>query len=242
MRNIRLTIEFDGTNYAGWQVQPNRATIQGTLQAALKRLFRKEITLYGCGRTDAGVSAKNYIANFFTDSTLPVEKIPPALNSLLPKDIFIKNAEIVPLDFHARFHAKSKTYSYLIISGRSPLRARYAWEFYQPLDLERLKIAGKLFLGKRDFNHFCHTYEKNGFCQITSIRIKKSGDETKIKITGDRFLYKMVRRIVGAMVAYAGHRLTQKEIKSALAGKRHRPFQTAPANGLILESVRYRYV
>ncbi|MEO0070921.1 MAG: tRNA pseudouridine(38-40) synthase TruA [candidate division WOR-3 bacterium] len=239
MRNIRLTIEFDGTNYAGWQIQPNRPTIQGELQSALKKLFGRDITLYGCGRTDAGVSARNYTANFLTDSKLPVEKIPLALNSYLPEEIVVKKAEVAPLDFHSRYQAKSKTYIYYIIIGRSPLRCHHAWELHQPLDINRLKTAANLFLGKKDFNHFCQTREGNGICQITSIRVKKSGDEIKIAITGDRFLYKMVRRIVGAMVAYASTRLTKMDIHAALAGKKHRPFQTAPAPGLILESVRY---
>lgn len=239
MRNIRLTIEFDGTNYAGWQIQPNRPTIQGELQTALKKLLSRDITLYGCGRTDAGVSARNYTANFLTESKLPVEKIPLALNSCLPEEILVKKAEVVPLDFHSRYQAKSKTYSYYIIIGRSPLRRHHAWELHQPLDINRLKTAARLFLGKKDFHHFCQTREGNGICRITSIRVKKSGDEIKITLTGDRFLYKMVRRIVGALVAYACARLTKKDIRAALAGKKYRPFQTAPARGLILESVRY---
>lgn len=239
LRNIRLTIEFDGTNYCGWQIQPNRPTVQGELQKALQKLFGTATEIYGCSRTDAGVSARNYIANFFTNSTLPLEKIAPALNFYLPRDIFVKSAEPVPLKFHARYSARAKTYSYTIVINRSPLRSRYAWEYTYPLNLDRLKSAARLFLGKRDYNPFCYTREPSGVCQIFSIRIKTANDQITIFIQGDRFLYKMVRRIVGAMVAYASGRLTQQQIRAALAGKKHRPFPTAPAQGLILESVRY---
>lgn len=239
LRNIRLTIEFDGTNYAGWQLQPNRQTIQGELQKALYNLFGTPLEIYGCSRTDAGVSARNYIANFFTDSALPVKKIAPALNFYLPRDIFVKSAEPVPIEFHARYSARAKTYSYTIVLNRSPLRSRYAWEYPYPLNLDRLKSAARLFLGKRDYNPFCHTREPNGVCQIFSIRIKTAPDQITIFIQGNRFLYKMVRRIVGAMVSYAACRLTKQQIRAALAGRAHRSFQTAPANGLILESVRY---
>lgn len=237
--NIRLTIEFNGTDYAGWQFQPNQPTIQGELQSALKKVLGKEPSLFGCGRTDAGVSARNYVANFLTDANLPIEKIPLALNSYLPDDIFVKKAEVVPLDFHSRYSAKSKTYCYYIVLGRSPIRRHHAWEFYHSLDINRLKLVANLFLGRKDFNPFCHTRERQGVCWITSIRIKKSRDEIKITVAGDRFLYKMVRRIVGAMVAYASRRITQQDIKNALKGKKYRSFQTAPGHGLILESVRY---
>ncbi len=238
-RNICLTIEFDGTNYHGWQIQPNRPTVQGELQNALRQLFGTATEIYGCSRTDAGVSARNYSANFFTSSYLPTEKIAPALNFYLPRDIFVKSARVVPLQFHARYSARAKTYSYTIVLIRSPLRSRHAWEYPFPLNLERLKSVARLFLGEHNYNPFCHTKEPNGICQITSIRVKTSKDQITILIQGNRFLYKMVRRIVGAMVAYAAGRLTRQQIRAALAGKKHRPFLTAPANGLILESVRY---
>lgn len=238
-RNIRLTIEFDGTNYAGWQIQPNKPTVQGKLQTALRQLFGTVTKLYGCSRTDAGVSARNYLANFFTTSTLPVEKIARALNCYLTRDIFVKSAEPAPPDFHARYRARAKTYSYRIVLTRSPLRAPNAWEYPYPLNLNRLKSATRLFIGKKDYNHFCHTNEPSGFCRITSIRIKALDDEITIFVRGDRFLYKMVRRIVGALVAYSAGRLTWKDLRAALAGKKSKPFVTAPASGLTLEQVHY---
>ncbi|MGQ9677920.1 MAG: tRNA pseudouridine(38-40) synthase TruA [bacterium] len=238
-RNILLTIEFDGTNYAGWQIQPNKPTVQGKLQTALHQLFGTETKLYGCSRTDAGVSARNYLASFVTTSTLPIESVAPALNFYLPRDIYVKSAAAVPLDFNARYSVRAKTYSYRTVLTRSPLRARHAWEYPYPLNLNRLKSAARLFLGKKDYNPFCHTKEENGFCQITSIRIKHLYDEITIFIRGDRFLYKMVRRIVGALFAYSTGRLTQQDLRAALAGKKTKSFITAPASGLTLEQVHY---
>lgn len=238
-QNIRLIIEFDGTNYAGWQIQPDRPTVQGKLQEALQRLFSAEVEVYGCSRTDAGVSARNYVANFFAPGSLPVERIPPGLNFYLPRDIFVKSAEIVPPDFHARYSAKAKLYSYTVIFGRSPLRARYVWEYPYPVNRDRLKPAARLFIGKRDFNPFCHTREPNGICRITSIRIASRADAVTFYIRGDRFLYKMVRRMVGGILACAAGRLTVKQLRAALAGKSPRTFITAPARGLVLEQVYY---
>ncbi len=239
MPNVRLTIEFDGTNYAGWQIQAQQPTIQGILQNGLKKIFGQDICVYGCGRTDAGVSAHNYVANFHCPDRLPPARIAAALNFYLPSDIFVKAAEIVPDDFHARYSALTKTYSYSIICNRSPLRRRFAWEIYHPLNLKRLQRGARLFLGKKDFNAFCSIRSGKGICTIRLIRVIRKGDEIVIKITGDRFLYKMVRRIVGSLVAYAAGKITLKDIKAALIGKNSKPFTAAPAQGLILDRVSY---
>lgn len=239
MRNIRIILEFDGRNYAGWQSQPNRPTVQSAVAAALQKVLGKKLTVSGCGRTDAGVSARNYVANFHTDSAIPLERLRMALNCELPQDILVKSAEEVSPDFHARYRAKSKTYVYRIIRGRSPLRQHHAWEFRYPLNPVRMRQVAKLFIGHHDFQPFCQTKAKNGYCRITSIRVKVSGDELLVTVRGNRFLYKMVRRIVGALVAYGTGRLTQEDIKAALAGKLSKSFPTAPAQGLVLDSVDY---
>lgn len=239
VRNVRLTIEFDGAQYAGWQIQPDRPTVQGVLQKALRAVLGRDIVSYGCSRTDAGVSARNYVANFIAPLRLPVAKLAPALNANLPADIMVKKAELAALDFHARRRARWKTYSYSIVCGRSPLRRQHAWEFLGALEIDRLKKAARFFLGERDFGPFCYVRTGSGRCRITAIRVKAKGDEVTILITGDRFLYKMVRRIVGAMVAYASRRINLKDIRAALAGKPGKPFTAAPAQGLILEQVDY---
>jgi tRNA pseudouridine38-40 synthase len=238
MPNIRLTLEFDGRNYAGWQFQPNRPTIQGFLQTALKRIFGEELTVYGCGRTDAGVSARNYVASFQCPDRLPIEKIAAAINFYLPRDVWVKSAEVVPDEFHARFSVKTKTYKYYIC-GRSALKRKFAWEIYQPLDIELMRNAARFFVGTKDFSHFCSVSSGTGVCTVRSIRVRKEADDIVITIKGDRFLYKMVRRIVGALVAYASGRITKTDIRAALAGKQYKPFKAAPAHGLILEQVDY---
>lgn len=239
MRNIRLTLEFDGTEYAGWQFQPNRPTVQNAVQNAVKETTGETVVVYGCSRTDASVSARNYVANFHTGSTLPVERLRLALNAHLPADIFIKSAAEASPDFHARFSARSKTYLYTLVRTVSPLRRRYAWEFCQPLSITRIRAAAKLFIGSHNFNPFCHTKERNGICTLEPIAIAAKADTLVFRISGDRFLYKLVRRIVGALVACGTGRLTTADIKAALAGRRHPAYTTAPACGLILDSVKY---
>ncbi|MGB9742159.1 MAG: tRNA pseudouridine(38-40) synthase TruA [candidate division WOR-3 bacterium] len=239
IKNIKLTIEFDGTDYAGWQIQSGQPTVQGLIENAVARVFGQAITVYGCSRTDAGVSARNYTANFFMPLKLPVDRIPAALNHYLPPAIYVHQAEVVPDDFHARYSARVKTYVYHLICGRSPLRRRFAWEYPGRLDLSRLKKGARLFVGTRDFSRFCFVRSGNGVCTVKSITVRSRQDELLITVRGDRFLYKLVRRMVGALVAYAAGRITSRDIRAALAGRKHKPFITAPAHGLILERVGY---
>jgi len=238
MRNILLEIEYDGTDYFGWQYQPKKKTIQGTIEAALNKLLQEPITLFGASRTDAGVSAQGQIANFHTNSRIPVQKIQTALNSLLPHDIYVKNAYGVHLIFHARFDAKSKLYYYRIIFGRSPLRQRFAWELKYHLDLSKMERASKLFLGEKDYRSFCSVKNENGIVNLIKINFIKS-DDLIIEIEANRFLYKMVRRIIGSLIDVGRGKITKNEIVKILSGKPHRPFLVAPATGLILVNVKY---
>ena len=239
MRNFRLTIEFDGTGYHGWQFQPDRPTIQGEIEAALRNITGVTTRLYGCSRTDAGVSARNYVANFHSDSNLAPERLRRALNFHLPGPIHVKQTEPVNESFHARYDARSKLYRYRLVRGRSPLRHACAWELRYPAGIERMQRALVEFTGTRDFQPFCLTRDKSGRCTISRFDLSESGDELELFIRGDRFLYKMVRRIVGAVVNYGYGRLSLQDIRAALAGRRHRPYRTAPAAGLLLDSVEY---
>ena len=239
MPNLKLTIEFDGTRYAGWQYQPNHPTVQGEIESAMQQMLRKQVTVYGCGRTDAGVSARAYVANARIDSLLPPERLRSALNHFMPADIHILSVEEAPDDFHARFSARRKAYVYRIVRATSPLRRRHAWEYRYPLDVERMRKAAPLFEGRKDFQPFCQTRDASGTCRVEAVAVKAAGDEVFVTVRGDRFLYKMVRRIVGALVACGSGRLRQSDIRSALAGKPARHFQTAPAQGLLLDSVTY---
>uniref|UniRef100_A0A7C4CA36 tRNA pseudouridine synthase A n=1 Tax=candidate division WOR-3 bacterium TaxID=2052148 RepID=A0A7C4CA36_UNCW3 len=238
-RCFRLILEFDGAAYAGWQFQPNRPTVQGALETALCQTVGRAISVTGCSRTDSGVSARNYVASFTAATRLTPERLRLALNSRLPEDIFVKTIRPAPAGFNARYAARGKVYSYLIVLGRSPLRRGHAWEFGYPLDIRRLRAAARLFPGRRDFRHFCQTRDADGICTLTRVSVRQRADEIVITVAGDRFLYKMVRRIVGALVACGSGRTTLSDIKAALAGRPHAQFQTAPARGLLLESVRY---
>ena len=238
-RNVRLTIEFDGAGYAGWQFQPNRPTVQGEVEAAARRIFGVETTVYGCGRTDAGVSARAYVANFFARTKLEPERLRCALNNHLPHDIHVIAAAVVPDSFHARHSACGKTYVYRVVRGVSPLRRSRAWEMKFPLSVAKTRRAATLFLGTRDFRAFCHADDENGRCTVRRLDVAEHGDELLFTVEGDRFLYKMVRRIVGAAVTYGLGRVTLRDLRAALAGRPHTPFQTAPAAGLVLDSVSY---
>jgi tRNA pseudouridine38-40 synthase len=239
MRNLKLVVEFDGTKYAGWQYQPRHQTVQGEIESAIGKILQKKVTVYGCGRTDAGVSARAYVANVHTDSPLSIERLKLAVNHFLPEDVLVTSVEEVKPGFHSRHSALGKTYVYRIVRRKSPLRRRHAWEFWFKLDAERMRKAAHLLEGAKDFRAFCQTRDKDGICHVRRVRVAASGDEVTVSVEGDRFLYKMVRRIVGALVACGSGRLTQKGIRAALAGKPSPPFQTAPAHGLLLDSVEY---
>jgi tRNA pseudouridine38-40 synthase len=239
MRNLKLVVEFDGTRYAGWQFQPRHQTVQGEIESAVGKVLQQKVTVYGCGRTDAGVSARAYVANVHVDSPLTAERLKLALNHFLPEDILVLSIEETKPGFHARHSALGKTYVYRIVCRRSPLRRRHAWEFWLKLDVDKMRKAAHLFEGAKDFRAFCQTRDQDGICHVRRVRVAASDDEVTVSVEGDRFLYKMVRRIVGALVACGSGRLTQKDIRAALAGKPFQPFQTAPAHGLLLDSVEY---
>ena len=239
LRNLKLTIEFDGTRYAGWQYQPHHQTVQGEIESAVAQILQKKVTVYGCGRTDAGVSARAYVANVQVDSALSAERMKLAFNHFLPEDILVASVEEAKPEFHARHSALGKTYVYRLVRRKSPLRRRHAWEFWFSLDAEKMRKAAHLLEGAKDFRAFCQTRDKDGICHVRRLRVAASGDEVTVSVEGDRFLYKMVRRIVGALAACGSGRLTQKDIRAALAGRPFQPFQTAPAHGLLLDSVEY---
>jgi len=237
MRNIRIDIEYDGTEYSGWQYQPNKRTIQGTIEEALEEIFREEIKIIGAGRTDAGVHALCQVANFKIDKDIPIENLRRALNSLLPPDIFIKRAMEVSMDFNARYDAKSKIYEYRILQGKSPLRRRYAWELSYKLNYEKMEEVKAIFPGKKNYGFFCQL-SKPAIVDVRGIGLTKKGDEIILRIEANRFLYKMVRRIVGALVDVGRGKIGAEDIVRSF-DKGPNPFITAPANGLILVEVKY---
>ncbi|MCS7258487.1 MAG: tRNA pseudouridine(38-40) synthase TruA [candidate division WOR-3 bacterium] len=245
--NIVLEIEYDGRGFFGWQIQKHKPTVQGAIEEALKKLFLRRIKLYGAGRTDAGVSALGQVANFILEPQSDREKeylkepvkLKRALNALLPRTIYIKNIRYAHNDFHARYKASSKIYQYKILTNPSPLREGFAWVVNYPLDFTKIEEGIKLFVNHHNYGPFCGITKTHGAVKIKNIKLKKVRDEIYITIEADRFLYKMARRIVGALVDLGCAKRNLAEVKNALLGLTHRPLSCAPAHGLLLVKVKY---
>ncbi|MBU4312798.1 MAG: tRNA pseudouridine(38-40) synthase TruA [Candidatus Omnitrophica bacterium] len=246
-RNIRLTIEYDGSRFCGWQTQrrTRRKTVQEEVEKAGRKLFGKKINLIGAGRTDSGVHAEAQVANFRVDSRLPLRNIKKGLNSHLPKDIAILSAEDVKSDFHARFDAREKLYKYTIINRkvRSPLLKRHAAFISYDLDIGAMKKAARHFVGKKDFRSFqaSDKKERHSVRTVTKCDVISRHPIVDIYIQADGFLYNMVRNIVGTLIDVGRGRTKPEQVKKILF-KRHRSAagQTAPAKGLCLVKVLYQ--
>lgn len=244
MRNIKLTLEYDGTNYQGWQKQKIGKTIQGTLEKAIWELTKSNIEVIGSSRTDSGVHAKGFIANFKTKSTIPSNKFREALNYRLPEDIVILKSEEVSNDFHSRYSAKGKTYSYSIINREVPLAIyrNYYYNVKKQLNIGAMSEACRYFIGTHDFNAFKSSggSVKTTIRTITDLHIESNGDIIKIYVTGDGFLYNMVRIIVGTLIMVGNNKIKPNEIKEIIDSKdREKAGICVPANGLVLEEVYY---
>jgi len=248
MRNIKLIIEYDGTGFNGWQAQVNGKrlrTIQEEIEKAAKRLFGKKISLIGASRTDSGVHAKAHVANFRTDSKLPLTNIKNGLNSFLPRQISIISSEEVTLKFHSRIDSIGKLYKYAIINrkSRSPLLERYAAFVPHDLDLTMMRRAAKHLIGKKDFKSFQSSNKKEKSSSVRTVKkieIIPRAPIIEIYIRADGFLYNMARNIAGTLIEVGRGRFKPGKVKEIL-GKRHRPSAgyTAPAKGLCLEKVFY---
>lgn len=217
MRNIKLILEYDGTNYLGWQKQRIGKTIQGTLEEAIRSLTNEEIDSIGSSRTDAGVHAKGFIANFKTNSKIPADKFREAINHKLPDDIVILKSEEVEEDFHSRYNAKGKTYSYSILNRdvKSAIDRNYVYHIKKELDLNSMEEACKYFIGTYDFSAFktSGSSVKSSIRTISELYIQKNDDIIKIFVTGDGFLYNMVRIIVGTLIMVGNNKIKPEEIK-----------------------------
>jgi tRNA pseudouridine38-40 synthase len=240
--NIKLTIEYDGSAYAGWQFQPNQKTIQGELEAAIKKLTGKKVTLYGAGRTDAGVHARGQIANFAIAHTLPVPKYRDGLNFHLPEDIVIREAVAVPAEFHARYDAIFRRYEYIIGRRRSALHSGRRWEFEADLDIGLLNAAADYIMGDRDFTTCCvvSSQKENNRCTVFVSRWVQRGDALRYEIAADRFVHNMIRSLVGLMVDVGRRATTMRTFKGILHSGDHTAIRrVAPARGLCLVAVEY---
>lgn len=242
--NIRLNLQFDGTNYHGWQIQPGKPTVQGTLKAALEKITKKSVSPIGCGRTDSGVHASFYTVSFRSDASIPVERLPYALNSILPEDIRCTGAEYAAKDFQANASARAKCYRYTIDNSvfGNVFLSRYAWHYKHPLDVCAMQKAATAFEGTHDFIGFA----ASGFSVKTTIRtiysidIDKNDSVITIDVTGNGFLYNMVRIITGTLVYVGGGRIAADDMADIIASRsRDRAGITAPAKGLCLRNVFY---
>ena len=244
MKRVMLIVAYDGTEYHGWQVQPNARTIEGELNRCLSELLQEDIQVIGASRTDAGVHAKGNIAVFDTDARMPAEKISYALNQRLPKDIVIQKSCQVDADFHPRHCDTRKTYSYHIYRGEfpMPLRTRYSYFTYVPLDVTKMREAAAFFLGEHDFKSFCsaNTQVESTVRTIEFLDVTEDDQELVIARLGNGFLYAMVRIIAGALVDVGRGFLAVEDIPDILkACNRERAGQTLPACGLVLEKYEF---
>lgn len=245
MRNICLVIEYDGTNYCGWQIQkPHVKTIQDTIRRILEQILQEKILLIGASRTDSGVHAKGQTANFKTHSDIKLNKLKEALNSLLPDDIAIKRIKEVPLSFHSQFKAKSKAYRYTILNHRIPpvFLRNYVWNLQYPLNLNLMRQETRVLLGKHDFSAFqgSNRIAKSAVRVIKDIKISKKGSLINIDVIANGFLYNMVRNIVGTLVEIGRGRFSKGSMKKILLSRnRNNAGPTAPGKGLCLMRVEY---
>ena len=244
MKRIKLTIAYDGTNYCGWQIQPNGITIEEVLNKALKKLTGEDICVIGASRTDSGVHAMGNVAVFDTETTIPAEKLAMALNQRLPEDIVVVKSEEVSPDFHPRYCDCSKTYEYHIINTRIPVPTKRLTNYFvsYDLDIDNMRKAASYLVGEHDFVSFCNvrTDVENTVRTIASIDILTSGDEITIRITGNGFLYNMVRIIVGTLIRVGRGFYEPEKVKEILEAKdRKAAGVTAPANGLMLVEIKY---
>jgi tRNA pseudouridine38-40 synthase len=241
-RNIKLEIEYDGTDFYGWQIQPKLRTAQGEIQDKLETILGHKINLIGAGRTDVGVHALGQAANFKTTNELSKNSIINGLNGLLPDDIVIKRIEEVDLNFNSRYNAKSRLYKYRIYLGRTAIWRKYVWEVLYSLNLENILEATKKIQGEHDFSSFCvaESTKDNNACRVFSAIWEKSSDELIFKIEADRFLHAMVRSLVGTLVEVGRGYFSVSDFVNIMEAKdRKKAGPTAPACGLYLVEVKY---
>ena len=244
MRNVRLLIEYDGTNYAGWQWQKNDTTVQETLSKAIVQSVQEPVKIYGAGRTDAGVHALGQVANFKTTSNIPSGRLLLAINFYLPHDITIKDAADVPESFHAQYCAVSKIYQYTLFNDRirTSLNRNFCYVCGFQLNVDKMLDAAQYLIGTHDFTTFTTKalQEKNRIRTVKRLEIKKEGKYIYFTVEADGFLYNMVRSIVGTLIEVGRGKTAVKNVKDILDAKnRNLAGPTAPAKGLCLMEVKY---
>ncbi len=244
MRNLLLTISFDGTAYHGWQVQENAVTVQQTLQDALEQICSKRDNIVGCSRTDAGVHANMYCCNIRTESLIECKKLVGALNAVMPKDIAALDCKEVDFDFHARYDCKSKEYIYKIwnLPNKNPFLYNYSLHYKYPLDAEFLSRQAKAYIGTHHFDAFCAAGSSVEDTERTvkNACVERDGNMVIFRVEADGFLYNMVRIMTGTLIDISRGRIPENSIDKIILSKdRSNAGYTAPAHGLYLNKIHY---
>lgn len=244
MKRVKMIVAYDGTNYKGWQVQPNGITIEEVLNKTLSELLGEEIVVTGASRTDSGVHSLGNVAIFDTETRMPADKIAFALNQRLPEDIVVQGSCEVPDDWHPRYQNSRKTYEYRIVNRtfRMPTRRLDTYFYHHPLDVEKMKKAASYLVGEHDFKSFCAigAQVKTTERTIYSCEVFKEGDIITIRVTGNGFLYNMVRIIAGTLIRVGGGDFEPEHMQEILeACDRSAAGPTAPAHGLTMIGLEY---
>lgn len=238
-----IHLAYDGTNYHGWQIQPDANSVQEELQKALSVLIRREIEIVGAGRTDAGVHARLMVAHFDFDGPLDCQQTAYRLGRMLPRDIAVYRIEPVAVGMHARFSATRRTYHYYLHTERDPFCRQYSCELHYELDFQLMNEAGRILCTYNDFGAFCksHSDVKTTLCHVTEARwIQVDSSHWYFRISANRFLRNMVRAVVGTMIDVGRHRVTLDEFRKIVEGKqRTQAGESMPAHALFLEDVAY---
>lgn len=241
--NIALEISYVGKNYSGWQVQPDKTTVQGVLELALEKIFSKKVTTTASGRTDAGVSAYKQVVNFNIDTTIPVDRLVYIINDNLPRDVRVLRSYQVADDFNARFSAKRKTYEYHFYFGvENALISSHALHIKGGLDISKMQEAAKYFVGEYDFSAFCaaDTEVVSKVREVYSCEILECGNYYKLRICGNGFLYNMVRIIMGTLISVGYGKIKPSDIPEIIKSlDRSKAGITVPPDGLVLLDVEY---
>lgn len=242
MRNYKILIQYDGTNYAGWQIQKNLETVQQKIIDAIKILLKEEVSLIGSGRTDSGVHALGQVANFKTENEIDIYRFLHSLNSILPRDISVLKMEKVDLNFHSRFDAKKRSYIYLITQKKSPFYKDYSYFYPVNLNIEKLNEISRTFLGENNYTSFSkkNTDVENKNCLIYDLRWRKLKDQVLFYIQANRFLHGMVRTITGTLLRTVNYNDAESLIMNIFNSQnREEAADSVPAKGLFLYKVEY---
>jgi tRNA pseudouridine38-40 synthase len=242
LRNYKLIVQYDGTNYAGWQIQLNAVSVQGVLQDSISQITKEKINLIGAGRTDSGVHALGQTANFRVDNELDPYRFKHSLNSILPRDIAVKKIEEVYQDFHARYDAVKRSYVFLISKGKSPFYDRYSWWYHGPIDCDYLNSISEYLIGEKNFAAFSRKASdtENKICFIHQIRWKEWKDLVVFYVEADRYLHGMVRTMVGTLLHAIKLNLNIDYLQDIINSKdREAAGEAVPAKGLFLYKVKY---